>query len=561
MLDGFVDLLAKSQPLLLFTVIGVGWIIGQIKILGFHMGVAAVLFVGLAFSAYDNRLILDEVVFVLGLVLFVYTIGLQSGPDFFAALRKTGRRANAVTLVALVAGALVTYAMFYALHLPGPLATGLFCGATTNTPALAAANETLAARYAGAAGADSAVAADTTKKVLSQPTVGYSLAYPFGVLGLLLAIEAMRRLGRPNYREEEAQDTGSGSGAGSEVLRQSILVQNCNDANPAFAVSALAAQLGVVFSRMERNGQMKVVQESDVLVNGDIVVAVGTETAVANAILVLGVQSAERIDMDDEHIERRLMFVSSRNLIGMQIRSLKMERFGARISRVVRNGVEYPAQPDTIIQPGDQALVVAPAARLGEISGFLGNSFKSIVETDFLSIALGLVLGVLVGMIPIPLTGGTFVKLGFAGGPLIVSLVLGRLVRSGGIVWALPLNANLTLRQVGLLFFLAGIGTKAGLGFLDTFRQYGTQLVLAGAVITLVTAVTCLVLARCVLRFTHLSSYGIMTGTHTQPAALAYANQISGSDYVTVAYGTVYPLAMILKVVIAQMLVTVFPLP
>jgi putative transport protein len=571
-MQGVFDLLAKSQPLLLFTVIGIGYIVGQIRIMGFHLGVAAVLFVGLTLSALDNRLVLDEVVFTLGIVLCVYTIGLQSGPVFFATLQKSGRNANILALITLLSAGIATGAMCYALGLSGPLTAGLFCGATTNTPALASANEALGLKYdnqvrvldereGDAKHPSDDVRKKEREKLLVQPTVGYSLAYPFGVLGLLIGIQLAHFIGRPNYREEELLERGDDPTGMGEMIRRTVLVRNCTAQKPAFAAAPLAADLGVVFTRLERGGQVKVVLEHDVLVNDDTVIVVGTDKSVARAVAALGEESGERLDLQDEQIERRSFIVSNRELMGTRIQDVAMDQYGARISRVQRSGLPQPAQPDTIIQPGDQVVVVAPAQKMAEIATYLGNSFRSIAETDFLSIALGLVIGVLVGMIPIPLPGGTVFKLGFAGGPLLVALVLGRIVRTGGIVWGLPPNANLTLRQVGLLFFLAGIGTKAGVGFAETFREHGIRLILAGAVITTVGAVTCLILGRLAFKFSYLGCYGILTGTGTQPAALMYAHQLTMADHVLVAYGSVYPLAMIVKIIIAQLLINILPLP
>jgi putative transport protein len=547
---GIADVLAVNPILLLFTVIGLGYLLGNIRVFGFNLGVAAVLFVGLALGALDERLALPDYIYVIGLVLFVYAIGLQSGTGFFSSFRKRGLRINVVALSILCAGAAVAIILKSVMRLSAPSAAGLFCGALTNTPALAATIETIE-------NMKGTLPPDSLKLYLESPVVTYGLAYPFGVLGVLLWFFVFVRLFKIDFAAEEAErlrDLGTGV-----ILSRTFVVTNPAIAGKT-AEEALAylGDPGFVLSRIQKGDTIAVVVPDTILSAGDRVVAVGGPEPLERARVLFGSQSDDQLPETSGQIGYRRIFVSNKKVIGKTIRELRLhELFDATITRLRRGDVDFVPHLDTILESGDRIRVVANRDSLVAISKFFGDSIRSISETDFLSLSLGVVLGVFLGMIAFPLPNGMVFRLGFAGGPLIVGLVLGKLERTGPIIWGLPYTANLVIRQVGLVFFLAAIGTKAGPGFGATFRAGGWGLIAAGAAITSFVTVATILAGYKYLKLPMSAVMGVVSGMHTQPACLAYANQQAANELPNVWYAAVYPASMIAKIVLAQIIVSI----
>jgi len=548
-MHALVSLLADNQLLLLFVIIGGGYLIGNVRVFGFQLGVVAVLFVGIFFGALDRRLGLPEYIYVIGLVLFVYAIGLQSGPGFFASFARRGLRINAIAIGILGAGAALAVAVWKLLGVAAPTVAGLFCGALTNTPALAATVETVK-------GLSSGLPPEAAAANANAPVVAYGLAYPFGVLGVILWLYVFRKLFRVDLARERA-------GALGEAPRAEIESSTFRVSNPGIFGRKLDDVLDLIpdrafsVSRIKQGEAVSVVRPDVVLGSGDLIVAVGAEKELERAAVLFGERCQEHLEENLSEIRFRRVFVSNKAIVGRPIRDLHLEvRFNATITRLRRGDVEFVPNPATVLELGDRVRVVMPRDRTDEVSAFLGDSLKAMAETDFLSLSLGVVLGVLVGMVPIPLPGGMSFKLGFAGGPLIVSLILGRVERTGPITWGLPFSANLLLRQVGLVFFLAGIGSRAGFGFVDTFRAGGLRLILAGGAITTTVTVATIVVGYRFLRLPMAAVMGIASGMQTQPACLAYANQQVDNELPNVWYATVYPASMVAKILLAQVLVS-----
>ena len=549
-LGGVTDVLAVNPILLLFTVIGLGYLLGSIRIFGFNLGVAAVLFVGMAFGALDQRLALPDYIYVIGLVLFVYAIGLQSGTGFFSSFRTRGLRINIVAVVILCAGAVLAVILKSVMRLSAPSVAGLFCGALTNTPALAATVETIE-------NMKGALPPASLKLYLESPVVTYGLAYPFGVLGVLLWFFIFIKLFKIDFAKEEAERLReSGTGV--------ILSRTFTVTNPAIlgktAAEALAylGDPGFVLSRIQKGDTIEVVVPGMVLSPGDRIVAVGGAEALERARVLFGTQSGEQLPDAAGQITYRRIFVSNKKVIGRTIRELELHKlFDATITRLRRGDVDFVPHLDTVLESGDRIRVVAHRDKLEAISTFFGDSIRSISETDFLSLSLGVVLGVFLGMIAFPLPNGMVFRLGFAGGPLIVGLILGKIERTGPITWGLPYTANLVIRQVGLVFFLAAIGTKAGPGFSATFRAGGWGLIAAGALITSLVAVAAILAGYKYLKLPMSAVMGVVSGMHTQPACLAYANQQAANELPNVWYAAVYPASMIAKIILAQIIVSI----
>jgi putative transport protein len=540
MLDSLVHLLARNPLLLLFLVAAVGYPLGRVKIRGSQLGVAAVLFVGLGAGALSPTLALPEIVYMLGLAIFVYTVGLASGPAFVASLRRDGLRHNALALGVLALGLLLTVAAQRLLGLGAPLAAGLFAGALTNTPALAGAIETLKQSVAGDA--------------LSQPVVAYSITYPMGVIGVVVAIRLAFRLWRPDLAAE-ARKLGELGAANEPLTNVTIDVEQ--DLG-ALTVEELKRGLGwrVIFGRLKRAGRFQLCDDQTRLERGDQVVAVGTAAALERVVPRLGRRAAEPIDIDRSEFDLRRIFVSDPAVAGLPLRDLGISaRFGAVITRVRRGDDDLLPHDQMRLELGDRVRVLAPIKQLPLVTAFFGDSYRAASEVDVLTFGLGLALGLLLGILPLPLPGGLHATLGFAGGPLIVALVLGTLERTGPMVWSLPYSANVTLRQIGLVLFLAGIGTRAGNGFLATFASgSGVALFAAGAAITFLTAFAALAIGHRLLGVPMSLLLGMVAGIHTQPAVLGYALEQTENEIPNLGYASVYPAATIGKILLAQLL-------
>lgn len=553
-MQSFIEFLAANPIFLLFFVIGGGYLLGHIKVFGFSLGVSAVLFVGIACGALDPRLALPDYIYIIGLILFVYTIGLQSGPVFFASFKKRGLRVNLLVVGTILATAVLAS---FLRKIPGftvPGMAGLFCGALTNTPALAASVEALRSMAGHLPKA-------ALESLASSPVVTYGLAYPFGVFGMIFWMHLFTKIFKIDFAAEEAkrrQEAGAG-----EILSWTFLVTNpALDGRTVREALALFAPPGFVLSRIAHEGVTTMVTGETILHANDRLVAVGDAKALERARMLFGRVEEDFLEDGLGRFVSQRIFVSNKSLIGKRIADLDIQkRFAATITRARRGDVDFVPSAGTILESGDALRVMTRQENVEALRAYFGDSMKATAETDFLSLSLGILIGILVGMIPIPLPHGMVFKLGFAGGPLVVSLILGKIERTGPLAWRIPFNANLALRQVGLVLFLACIGTKAGQGVTATLHGGGLTFIAAGAFLTTFAAVLILMVGYKAFKLPMSAVIGMLSGMQTQPACLAYANQQAPSEMPNVWYATVYPAAMVAKIILAQLLISVFFVP
>ena len=544
-----LDLLAQNPLLLLFIIIGIGYLIGNISIAGFRLGVAAVLFVGIFFGALDRRLGLPEHIYIIGMVLFVYPMGLQAGHGFFASFRKRGFRFSVIAFLVLLAGGVLALVARNILGISAPSAAGLFCGALTSTPAMATAVET-------AKNLSANLPHDVRELNASSAVVAYGLAYPFGVFGVILCFFVSGKILKIDRQKEALA-------AKEETAAEQIFSRTFRVTNPAIAgksveeTLALMKDSGFILTRIRKGNKIDLAESKTVLELDDYVVAAGDAAAMERAQLVFGEQAPEHLAEGLGNIRYRRIFVSNKGVAGKSIRELNLsQELHAIVTRLRRGDVDIVPTPDTVLEMGDRIRVLTHKQNMERATKYFGDSLKSITETDYLSLSLGIVLGVLLGMIPIPLSHGLSFKLGFGGGPLVMGLILGRLERTGPITWEMPFNANLVLRQVGIVFFLSTIGTKAGYGFSIIFKSGGWGLILAGVVITTTITIATIILGYKFLKLPMAAVMGLMSGIQTQSACLVYANQQTETDLPNIWYTTVYPASMVAKIIIAQLLVS-----
>jgi putative transport protein len=535
-----IALLQESPLLLLFAVAAVGYGLGRVRLGGLTLGVAAVLFVGLGVGALHPDLKLPEFVYQFGLVLFVYGMGLSAGPGFLASLKRQGLAQNGLVFGVLCACALFLLGLKHWLGLPGALVAGVFAGSLTNTPALAGLLDHLR-HLPGAADAH----------LVAEPVVGYSLAYPFGVIGMVLAMAISQRLWGP------AGPAEAGPGAPSRQLANlTVRVTQPDGCGQTLLDLQRRHAWPVVFGRLQRHGELHLAQDDTTLALDDLISVIGSKDDVQGVAEALGEVAPVALEFDRSQLDFRRLFVSNGEVVGRPLHELHLgERFGARVTRVRRGDVDLLAHRDTVLQPGDRVRVVAPPESMPAVSALFGDSYRQLSEVDAVSLGMGIALGLLLGLVPIPLGSlGTF-KLGFAAGPLIAGLVLGAWGKTGAITWSLPYSANLTLRQIGLLLFLAGVGTRSGYAFASAIAQGGwARFILAGAAVTTLAALATLVIGYRLVRLPRGALLGVLAGLQTQPAVLAFAAEQAGEEEPHLAYATVFPLAMVAKIVLAQLL-------
>jgi putative transport protein len=524
-------------PLLaIFLVAALGYLAGRIQVRGVSLGVAAVLFAGLAVSALFPTLSIPEIVPQLGLVIFLYAIGIASGPGFFASFRRRGLRDAALTVALVLLGALLSALAGHLIGASPETTAGLFAGSLTNTPALAAVVQVL----------------EGTAGDASAPVVAYSVAYPLGVLGLLLAMVIGERIAR---RDVERPSLLGLDVEGLHLETVTVRI-GPNAVGNTLANLREAHHLRIAFGRHKRGLALEVADDTKPLCEGDLVSLIGDKASCTKALAALGTESDEHVELDRNVLDFRRIAVTKVELTSRPLRELHLAtRFGATITRIRRGDVELLPTQETELEVGDRVRVIAPRRRMDEVSRFFGDSVRASAEVDTLTFGLGIVIGLLVGEVPVPLPGGSMFRLGVAGGPLVVALILGHIGRTGPLVWNLPFAASVTLRQVGLLLFLGGVGLRSGHAFAETLgRGEGLGVLAMGALITFTIALLTIVLANRVFRLPIELVLGMVSGVHTQPAALAFASERTQSELARVGYASVFPIATVAKIVIAQLL-------
>lgn len=535
-----IEILEANPLLLLFLVVAIGYWIGRIRIRGSSVGVAAVLFVGLAFGALDADLSIPAIVLELGLVLFVYTIGLANGPGFFSKFRSDGLREVLFITGIMVLPALLLVVVHFVLNLTPATTTGIFTGMSNNTPALASVLELIN---------NNSIDPETAA---AEAVVGFSVAYPMGVLVRILVLALMLRLWRVDFGAE-AYRLRKQYPIAQDLQYRTIEVTREESAGQS--VSRLQAEKGwdVLFGRLYRGDDISLINGETRFELGDELVIAGAAEDMDEVEAFFGRPAAE--DLLHEHavyIDRRI-FVSNPEIAGRQLAALDLrDDYGAIVSHVRRGDIELLARGDTVLEWGDRIRVLAPRAEISKLVTLFGDSYARLSHVNLMTMGLGIAIGLLIGMIPIPLPGGITFYLGLAGGPLLVALVLGALRRTGPILWTMPYSANLTLRQFGLILLLAVVGVGSGSAFFEAFSSGSGWLILAiGTVVIAVTTVVSLILGFKLLRI----PYGLLIGMISpQPAVLDYAEEQAANPLPGIGYTLMFPLAIIINVILAQLL-------
>jgi putative transport protein len=525
------DLLIDEPILLLGVVLALGGILGAVRIRGVSLGAAGALVIGLVVSGFDDRLALDPLVGTLGLSLFTFAVGLASGPSLVSSLRSNVRLILGVGAV-LVAAAALAAGVGAVLGLDRGVTAGLYSGALTNTPALAAASDALPGAEA------------------DQAVVGYALAYLYGVVGMLIAVIVVQATARRVPLPEDADRPG-------RVVNMTVRVaDDCPFDTVADLHSRYPGQARV--SRIHHGDVTRVGARATHLAAGDLVTVACDERIRDEVVASLGALTDVALPDDRSTLDFRRILVSRSGLVGRRVSELDLEhRYGATITRVRRGDTDLVATDSIVLEPGDRVRVVGPADALGSVAKELGDSERHVGEFQAPGFLLGLVIGLAIGFVTVPIPGLGDVRLGSAGGPLLVGLLLGHLHRTGPLVWQLPHGANLTLRQLGAILFLAVVGVSSGPVLVDALQtSVGPKVILGGFVVTTGTAAALMLVGRMNGVGGDRMS-GVVAGAQTQPAVLAFAVGRSDDPRVPLGYALATPVAMVVKIVMAQVLVLV----
>ena len=545
----FFEHSAIQAIVVLSLVTATGLWLGKMHVWGISLGVTFVFFVGILAGHLGISLDADMLNYAesFGLVLFVYALGLQVGPGFFSSLRHGGVKLNLLSLGVIFIGTAMTVLLSYGLSIPLPDMVGVLCGATTNTPALGAAQQTL--------------------KQMGEPSssaaLGAAVAYPLGVVGVILAILVIRKiLARPaDMEEKETEDHNHPYIAAFQLHNPGVYHKTIKEL-------ALYSHTKFVISRLWRDGKVTIPTGSTELLENDRILVVTTEKDMPTLTLLFGEQENRdwnQEDIDWNSIDRNLVsehiVVTQAEINGKRLGSLHLRNtYDINISRVLRSGVQILATPDLILQLGDRLTVVGEKTAIKRVAGILGNSVSTLREPNLAAIFIGIVLGLILGSVPLSMPGiSSPVKMGLAGGPIIVGILVGCFGPRLHMRTYTTRSANLMLRGIGLSLYLAGIGIDAGAHFFETVvRPEGAIWIGSGFLITVVPVLLMAVIAMRMCGMNFGSTCGMLCGSMANPMALNYVNDSFPGNDASVSYATVYPLGMFMRVVISQVVLMLF---
>ncbi|WP_195629538.1 aspartate:alanine exchanger family transporter [Bacteroides finegoldii] len=526
----FTDLLHSSY-FSLFLIVALGFMLGRIKIRGLSLDVSAVIFIALLFGHYG--VIIPKELGNFGLVLFIFTIGIQAGPGFFDSFRSKGKTLILITMLIICSACLTAVGLKYAFDIDTPSVVGLIAGALTSTPGLA-------------------VAIDSTHSPLAS--IAYGIAYPFGVIGVILFVKLLPKIMRVDLDKEARRLEIERRGQFPELITCIYRVTNSHVFNRTLMQINARAMTGAVISRLKHDDEISIPTAHTVLREGDYIQAVGSEESLDQLAVLIGKREEGELPLDKTQ-EIESLLLTKKDMINKQLGDLNLQKnFGCTVTRVRRSGIDLSPSPDLALKFGDKLMVVGEKEGLKGVARLLGNNVKKLSDTDFFPIAMGIVLGVLFGKINISFSDSLSFSPGLTGGVLMVALVLSAIGKTGPIIWSMSGPANQLLRQLGLLLFLAEVGTSAGKNLVATFQESGLLMFGVGAAITLVPMLVAAIVGRLVFKISLLDLLGTITGGMTSTPGLAAADSMVDSNIPSVAYATVYPIAMVFLILFIQII-------
>jgi putative transport protein len=522
MLDLARDIIGSQPILTAFLAIGLGYLVGQISIAGFSLGVGAVLFVGLALGAFAPKAQIIGPIGLTGLIMFLYGIGILYGRQFFEGMVGVGQKYNLLALIGCIAGLIVALGLGHIFNLKIGHTLGIYAGSMTSTATLQAALDVMKNK---------------------DPSIGYSIAYPFGVIGPILCIYFMARAVKPKFAAKaqrfhmgEISIGESCSGRKLDELMSSGVLDD------------------VQVTMIRKSGHNVVPSAETTLAAGDAVLVVAErEEAIGEAAARLGKLDPGRLASDRSDLDYIRVFVGKANVVGVPLGKLPMPTgYPTHLLHVRRYDADLVPTPDLMLEFGDRVGVLTPPDRKEEIRRYFGDTLKAAAEFSYVSLGIGMVLGILLGLIPIPIPGVGIVTLGIGGGPLIVALILGRLRRTGPLLWTMPLPANIVLRNFGLAIFLATVGVNAGQPFVRTVAESGFTMLFIGAAVLLTTVVIVLAAGHYLMRIPFDDLVGVASGATGNPAILVYSTKMAPTERPDIGYAMIFPSMTLVKVIAVQ---------
>ncbi|MDP5107244.1 MAG: transporter [Polaribacter sp.] len=532
----FSELLNKDY-FVLFLVIGLGIALGNLRIKGISFDTSAVIFVaiffGYLYNLYGITFSIPPIIQSVGLVLFIYTIGMQAGPSFFSSFKEQGTKLIALAAITVITGGLTAVSISYIYNVDMNMMSGLLTGALTSTPGLAASIESSHSPLA---------------------SIGYGIAYPFGVLGVILFVKLGPILFRVNIKEEEKKFEEQSNSNTPMVINKNLIISNQNVHGKTIDELKIRFMTKANISRIMKPNQLPISPTKDTILEiGDIIKAVGTVNALQRIEILLGKITDIEIPRSGTY-DVKWYVVSNDAVVNKTIRELNLfENYSATITRIRRASIDLAPHPTTKIKYGDKILVSCSTGNVSAVTQLFGDSLKRIGETSFLPVAFGIAIGILVGSISIPL-GGLYLKLGLTGGVLMSSIFLSWKGKTGPIIWNLPGPANQILRQLGLLLFLTPVGLSAGQSLVLAIQEHGAILFIYGALITLIPMIITVFAGRFLLKINFLSVLGALTGGMTSTPGLSATDSMTESDAPQIAYAAVYPFSLVLIIAVAEIL-------
>jgi putative transport protein len=512
-----------TQPILtIFLAIGIGYLVGQIRIGTFSLGVGAVLFVGLAIGAFAPKAQIAGPIGLTGLIMFLYGIGILYGREFFEGMSgAAGRKYNLLALVACVGGLFVALGLGHAYGIKIGHTLGIYAGSMTSTATLQAALDSMGNR---------------------DPSIGYSIAYPFGVIGPILCIYFLTRMVRPKFPPKSQRFH----------MSEVALGDNWTGANLGDLSKELPSGVQVTMARTE--GQNRVPSDDLILHAGDgLILVAEREDELSQAVSKIGQASPGRLIKDRSDLDYIRVFVGKANVVGVPLAQLNLPAsFPVNVLHIRRYDADLVPTPDLALEFGDRVGVLMPPDRKEEVRRFFGDTVKAAAEFSYVSLGVGMALGLLLGLIPIPIPGVGTVTLGVGGGPLIIALILGKLRRTGPMLWTMPLPANIVLRNYGLAIFLATVGINAGQPFVRTVAQSGLTMLFIGAAVLLTTVLIVLVVGYYLMKIPFDDLVGVASGATGNPAILVYSTRMAPTERPDIGYAMIFPSMTIVKVIAVQ---------
>ncbi len=526
--------LFQSPYFALFVIIALGFMLGRISIKGISLDVSAVIFVALLFGHYG--IVIPSALSDFGMVLFIFTIGIQAGPGFFDSFRSKGKNLVVLAVVIIASAALASICVKYLFDLDIIQTTGLLTGALTSTPGLATAKELVG----------------------NNTAVAYGIAYPFGVIGVILFVKLLPRLLKTDIQKIEKEIDDTKLEQYPQISSRIFKVTNNNILGQRLSDLKIRSITGAVISRIKHENEYSIPNPKSILYKDDLIKAVGTEESLDKMKMFIGEQVEGDLPLGDS-LDLVTGLVTNKNLVNVRLATLNIQKnFNCTITRVRRSGIYLTPTPDLQLKFGDKLTIVGAKEDLKELLKLLGNDVKRISDTDFFPIALGIILGVLFGKINLSFGGSFSFSFGLTGGVLLIALLVSAKGKTGPIVWNISSAANQLLRQLGLLLFLAGVGTSAGETVVQTFKETGWGLFLGGVIITLVPMLIGTFVGLRFLKINILDLLGALTGGMTSTPGLAAADSMTRNSAPSIAYATVYPVAMVFLIICVQIIAGLF---